>query len=223
MGFGAARPAQRPSMLAGFVGPIADVPAAINAGADFVIVESAGATPDGAALRTAAGELPLAVAAKVESLDGAKALFEAKVDALLVWDDTNAAALLVEDLGYVMVLPSTPEEEFLRGLATLNLEAVVLERLPSPLTLAGQVQVNRVAALTGKPLLCIARSGLSPEELQSLRSAGAVGVLSGADQVAGLKEAIAALPPRRQRKDDRPVVSLPRGQIASDNHDDDDE
>jgi hypothetical protein len=198
MGFGAARPVQRPSMLVGFLGPAGDVAAAKTAEADFLIVESAGEAPDGAVLRTAAGDLPLAVASKIDSLDGAKSLQAAGVDALLVWDD-------------------------MRGIDSLNLEAVVLEKLPSPFTLGAQMQVSRIAGLAHKPLICLAPNGLNQEELQCLRSAGAVAVLTGAAQVAALKQAVAAMPPRKQRRDERPVVSLPRGQVPSDNHDDDDD
>jgi hypothetical protein len=223
MGFGAARPVQRPSMLVGFLGPAGDVAAAKTAEADFLIVESAGEAPDGAVLRTAAGDLPLAVASKIDSLDGAKSLQAAGVDALLVWDDTAAAALLSEDLGYVLVLPASPDELYLRGIDSLNLEAVVLEKLPSPFTLGAQMQVSRIAGLAHKPLICLAPNGLNQEELQCLRSAGAVAVLTGAAQVAALKQAVAAMPPRKQRRDERPVVSLPRGQVPSDNHDDDDD
>jgi hypothetical protein len=223
MGFGAARPVQRPSMLVGFVGPIGDVAAAQTAGADFIIVESPGQLPDGAVLRTAAAELPLGVSTKVEKLDEAKSLREAGVDALLVWDDTAAAALLDEDLGYVMVLPASADEDYLRGLDSLNLEAVILEKLPSPFTLGAQMQVSRTAGLARKPLICMAPNGLNQEELQCLRSAGAVAVLTGSSHISDLKQAVAALPARRQRRDERPVVSLPRGQVPGDNHDDDDE
>jgi hypothetical protein len=224
MGFGAARPVQRPSMLVGFVGPAGDVAAAKTAGADFIIVEAAGEEPDGEVLRTAAGDLPLAVASKVGTLDAVNKLQTAGVDALLVWDDTAAAALLSEELGYVLVLPSSPDEFYLRGIESLNLEAVVLEKLPSPFTLGGQMQVSRIAGLARKPLICMAPNGLSQEELQCLRSAGAVAILTGSSKVEEVKQAVAAMPPRRQRRDDRPVVSLPRGQIpGGDNHDDDDE
>ena len=223
MGFGAARPAARPSMLVGFIGPERDLAAAVTAGADFALVESSGA-PDGKGLRTAAGDLPLGVATSVDGSEAAKALKEAGVDAVLVTDGTAASALLNEDLGYVLTLPAAAEENYLRALDSLNLEAVLLETLPSPLTVAAQIELSRIAALARKPLLCKATSALTKDDLQCLRAAGCVGLLTDAASVASLKESVAALPAKRQRKDDRPVVSLPRGsQAPAEEADDDDD
>jgi hypothetical protein len=222
MGFGSARATQRPSMLVGFIGDAADLDAAVKAGADFALVES-GPAPDAKDLRGKAGDLPLLVSSKLTGRDAADALHEAGVDAALVSDDTPASALLIEDLGYVLTLPAAAEELYLRSLDSLNLEAVLLRTLPAPLTVAAQIQLNLIAGLARKPLLCLLDAVLDKDDLQSLRAAGAVGLLTSAANVAGLKEAVAALPPRRQRRDDRPMVSLPRGQAPAEHDDDDDD
>jgi hypothetical protein len=211
-------------MLVGFFGPAADVEAAKTAGADFLVVESIASTPDAKALRTSAGDLALGVATKVETSDAAQALQEGGVDAALVWDETPAAALQADDLGYVLVLAASADEAYLRALDGLNLEAVLLEKLPSPLTVGAQMGVARISALGRKPLLCLVPGGMAEDELLSLRSAGAVGLMTGAANIAALKEAVAALPAKKQRRDDRPVVALPRaGQAADHGHDDDDD
>jgi hypothetical protein len=88
---------------------------------------------------------------------------------------------------------------------------------------AAQIELNRIAGLARKPLLCQLGAVLDKDDLQSLRAAGAVGLLTSAANVAALKDAVAALPPRRQRRDDRPVVSLPRGQAPAEHDDDDDD
>ena len=223
MGFGAARPAQRPSMLVGFMGPEGDLAAAVSAGADFALVESSG-TPDAKGLRTSAGSLPLGIASAIADSEAAKTLQEGGVDALLVNDSTPAAALLNEDLGYVLTLPAGAEELYLRSLDSLNLEAVLLETIPSPLTVAAQIELGRIAGLARKPLLCKATPGLSKDDLQCLRAAGCVGLLTDAGSIASLKESVAALPLKKQRKEDRAVVSLPRGgQAAAEEHEEEDE
>ncbi|HLF79256.1 MAG TPA: hypothetical protein VJB57_17380, partial [Dehalococcoidia bacterium] len=160
MGFGAARPAQRPSMLVGFIGPLGDVAAASSAGADFIIVEASGSAPDAPALRTAAGDLPLGVATKVETAEAAKALQEGGVDCALVWDDTPAVALQAEELGYLLVLSASADETYLRSIDGLNLEAVILEKVPTPLTVGRQMEVSRIAGLGRKPLLCLVPGGI---------------------------------------------------------------
>lgn len=222
MGFGTNRAAPRPSMLVGFIGAAGDLDAAVKAGADFALVES-GAAPDAKDLRSKTGDLPLVLSSKLNGRDAANSLHEAGVDAALVSDDTPASALLIEDLGYVLTLPAAAEELYLRSLDSLNLEAVLLRTLPAPLTVAAQIELNRIAGLARKPLLCQLDTLLDKDDLQALRSAGAVGLLTSAANVAALKAAVAALPPRRQRRDDRPVVSLPRGQPPAEHDDDDDD
>lgn len=222
MGFGAARPATRPSMLVGFIGPASELEAAVKAGAEFALVQSeAGA--DAAALRSTAAALPLVVSTALGGKDAANALHEAGIDALQVNDATPAGALLSEDLGYVLAVTTAAEELYLRSLDSLNLEAVLLESVSSPLTVASQIELTRVANLAHKPLLCHLTAVLEKDDLQCLRSAGAVGLLTSAANVGALKEAVAALPARKQRKDDRPVVSLPRGAAAEPDHGDDDD
>jgi len=209
-------------MLVGFAGSVGDLDAAVKAGADFALVDS-NAARDVKELRSKVGDLPLLVSSKLGGREAANSLHEAGVDAALVSDDTPASALLIEELGYVLTLPAAAEEIYLRSLDSLNLEAVLLQTLPAPLTVAAQIELNRIAGLARKPLLCQLDSVLDKDDLQALRSAGAVGLLTGTANIAALKEAVAALPPRRQRRDDRPVVSLPRGQAPAEHDDDDDD
>jgi hypothetical protein len=237
MGFGAARPAAKPSMLVGFLGPAGDLEKAREAGAEIVIVESN--SPGGLGkLLGASPELP-ADAFKVDTsktqpggiftdpdVAGAKALKERGFD-FIVFDagNTPAAATLDEDLGYVLAL-SSHEETFLRSLGALQLDAIYYGDMPSPLTVAKQLEVMRAASLAGKPLFVKVDADVSNEDMQCLRGAGVVAVLvASADAVAPVKATVAALPARKARKDDaRPVVSLPRGAAPEEHdHDDDDE
>jgi len=238
MGFGAARPAAKPSMLVGFLGAAGDLEKAREAGAEIVIVD-AHSSGGLSKLLGASPELP-ADAFKVDTskaqpggiftdpdVGGAKALKERGFD-FIVFDagSTPAAATLDEDMGYVLALASH-EESFLRSLGALQLDAIYYGDMPSPLSVAKQLEIMRAASLAGKPLLVKVAADVSNEDLQCLRGAGVVAVLVGtSDSVAKVKETVAALPARKARKDDaRPVVSLPRGAAPEehDHGDDDDE
>jgi hypothetical protein len=159
--------------------------------------------------------------ATVADSAGAAALKDAGLDFLVVTDSTPAAALLEDDLGYALTLPNAPEELFLRSLAPMTFEALYLAETPSPLTVAGQIGLSRIAGLAGKPLLTSAPAAASKDDLRCLRSVGVAGVITDVAGVATLKETVKSLPPRRSRREDRAVVSLPHGSVAA--HDDDDD
>jgi hypothetical protein len=230
MGFGAARPAAKPSMLVGFLGPSGDLEKARDAGAEIVIVDAHSSGGLGKLLG-ASPELP-ADAFKVDTskaqpggiftdpdVAGAKALKERGFD-FIVFDAnaTPAAATLDEDIGYVLALASH-EETFLRSLGALQLDAIYYGDMPSPLSVSKQLEIMRAASLAGKPLFVKVAADVSNEDLQCLRGAGVVAVLAAAEAVAKVKETVAALPARKSRKDDaRPMVALPRG-AATEEHD----
>jgi len=239
MGFGAARPAAKPSMLVGFLGAAGDVVKARDAGADLLIVD---ARPSGglSKLLGASNELP-ADAFKVDTTQvqspagafadpdagGAKALKDKGFDFIVFEpENTPAGALLDEDMGYVLALTSSAEDSALRAFSSLQLDAVFYGDMPSPLTVGKQADLMRAASLVGKPLLVRVPADVSSEDLQCLRGAGVVGLLvNAADAVTKVKETVAALPARKAKRDDaRPMVSLPRGQApAEEEADDEDE
>jgi hypothetical protein len=226
MGFGAARPAAKASMLVGFFGPAADAAKARDAGAEFILIDARATALNPAAakaLRDQAGDLPIGAWTPVAGSADAKALREAGVDFLIVADASPAAALLNDDLGYVLALPSQPDETFLRSLEPLSLEALLLGDVPSPLTVAGQMELSRAGAIARRPLLCDLEASVSSDDLLCLRAAGVVGVMVGAAGIAALKQTVASLPPRRTRREERAVVSLPRGNAAVTPEEDDDD
>jgi len=229
IGFGAARPAPKPSMLTGYAGLLAGAAAAHAAGAEVVLVDArAGglAAADVKKLRGQAGDSPLGAWASVADAEAAKSLREAGLDFLVVEADSTPASVLLDDqLGYVLALTGPFDEHFLRSLEPLAFEALLLTEPPDTLTVARQIELTRVSALARKPLLAFAEPGITGDDLQCLRAAGIVGVLVSEDAVSAVKERVAALPPRRGRRDERAVVSLPRGPVAAaaDEDDDDDD
>jgi hypothetical protein len=223
LGFGAARPAPKASMLVGFFGSASDAAKARDAEADFLLIDARNGGIDAARLRGLAGDLPLGAWTHAADSAAAKTLREAGLDFLIVDTDSPAAAMLDDDLGYVLALPAQPDEIFLRSLEPLGLEALLLAEVSSPLTVAGQIDLSRSAALARRPMLYDLRDVASADDLLCLRAAGVVGVMTGAAGLADLKAAVAALPPRRSRREERAVVALPRGQVAAEVDDDDDD
>jgi hypothetical protein len=223
MGFGAVRAEPRPTMLVGYFGTEADVSKARDAGADFVLVDARNGKIDAAKLRGQAGDLPLGAWTSARDSAAARAMREGGLDFLVVAEDSPAASMLDDDLGYVLALPSQPEEAFLRSLEPLSLEALLLHNVPSPLTVAGELELTRTGALARRPIICETSSGSSADDLQCLRAAGVVAVLTDAGGLAKLKETVKALPQRKARREERAVVSLPRGQAAVSDDDDDDD
>jgi len=225
MGFGAARSAAPPTMLVGALIDGDDVASVVAAGADVVLLNVGGSlsAENVKKAREAAPAAVIGAMASVADSDEAKALKDAGLDFLVVSDLTPAAALLEDDLGYALALPNQPEELFLRSLGPMSFEVLYLAETPSPLTVGGQIALSRVAALAGKPLLTRAPGDASKDDLRCLRSVGVAGVITDAAGVAALKDTVASLPPRRGKREDRAVVSLPHGSVAAHEHDDDDD
>ena len=224
MGFGAARPAAKPSMLVGYRGGADKAAAAKQAGADILLVEGGADASKVKQLREQSGEAPLGTLGGSRDSATTKGLREAGLDFLaLEADSTPAAALLDDDMGYLLVLQDDPEELFLRSLEALQLDAVFLPKVSTPLSVADQIRVAGVGLLARKPLIVQVKADAAPEDLQCLRAAGVVAVVvEGAPEgVTKLKETVAGLPARKQRRDDRPVVSLPRGPAPIEEEDDD--
>jgi hypothetical protein len=224
MGFGAARTAAPPTMLVGALVDAAGVAAAVSAGADVVVLSAASLSPDDVKkAREAAPDAVIGAMASVAGSEAATALKTAGLDFLIVTDSTPAAALLEDDLGYALALPNQPEELFLRSLSPMSFEALYLAQTPSPLTVAGQIGLSRIAALAGKPLLTRAPGDASKDDLRCLRSVGVAAVITETAGVAALKETVKSLPPRRGKREERAVVSLPHGGVGPHEHEDDDD
>ena len=227
MGFGAGRATSKPSLLVGLI--TADAAAIAATPAAVILLDGRGRSPskdDLTTARTAAAQKPLGLWSTVAGADAAKELQAAGVDFLLFDPEaTPAAALLEEELGYVISLPPAPEELYLRSLESLNLEGLYVDTAPTAPTVAQQIELNRIGLLGRKPLLVRVAADASRDDLQSLRGAGAGVILAEGtpERIAALQETVLALPPRRTRREERATVSLPRGQAAQPEEEDDDD
>lgn len=223
LGFGAARAAPKATMLVGAFGASAS-------GADILVLDGRKAAPTAADVNKAKGaEGVAALGLRADEIDRARLteLRKAGLDFLLFEPNATPASLLLDDeLGYVMALPADPDESFLRSLGPLHLDAFFLEDLPSPLTVARQLELTRIGVFGGHPAIARVKAGADKTDLECLRAAGVVALLvDDAAGVAALKETVMSLPPRRNRRDERPsvAVSLPRSQPQHDDDDDDDD
>ncbi len=232
MGFGAAKRAAKPPIIVGTLGPLAAaLAAAKDADADVAVIDARGSSLSKADLDKAAAEASgniIGALLDAVDIDQMKSLKDGGFDFVVFNPETTpAAAILDEDFGHVLALSAgtDTDEAFLRSIEPLSLDSVFLEEVPSPLTVADQLKISRINILSRKSLTCPVTADVSPEELRSLRAAGVrlVLVASGADAVKQVKEKVAGLPAVKADRQDRPVISLPRGQADADDEDDDDE
>lgn len=228
MGFGPARAAPKATMLVGVLAPAAAVAPAGDKGADVAIIdgrETDLSVDEVKRARLAVGEAPLGAWLGEVSRDAAAEMTKAGLDFIVVSpQSTPAEALLVEDLGFVLMLPESPEELFLRSLEALSLDALWLARVPSPLNVAGQLELNKIGLLARRPLVSEVAATASKSDLECLRAAGVVLLVLGpGDGVDRLKETVMSLPGRRLRREERPAVALPRAQAPVEEDEEDDE
>jgi hypothetical protein len=222
MGFGAARAAPKATMLVGVIGGAAG-------DADVVVLEARGKVPSPSDVERARGEGVAVVGLRANDVERSalEELRKGGLDFLLFDpDSTPAAALLDDQLGYVMAVSGEADEGYLRSLSPLNLDAFYLEDLPSPLTVARQLELTRIGVFGGRPIVARVKADADKTELECLRAAGVVVLLlEDASGVARLKETVMSLPPRRVRKDERPsiAVALPRTQPEHDHEEEEDD
>lgn len=199
MGFGTRAAEKDRALLLGVLGASAsDAGEAIDAGADFVALAAENADEAVATLDGLDG----LIGAQLESLanEGIEAVEEAGADFVIVKPETAAAGIVDSDLGLVLEVEEAWEEGPLRALAALSLDAVLVRAPVDDFTVARRISLSRVAALCGAPLLVTVALDISSADLEALRETGAGGVVptegTGADELAGLIEQLAAVPLR---------------------------
>ena len=191
-------------------------------GADFVILEDVARSKVKGVAKVDAS---VGVAGDFDS-DTLEALAKAGVDfVVLAGPGADAAPLVDESLGHVMVLDSELDDTYLRLLGDLGLDALLVAAPEAPLTVERLLAVRRLSALARTPLLANARPDIDEKSLELLRDSGVAGiVLDDAGKLAALKKRIAALPPRGRRKEDHSDAVIPaQASGGSHDHDEDDD
>jgi hypothetical protein len=224
LGFAAAVATKaRPTMLvAARVNDAGKAADAASKGADIVIIEGA-----------SAGKLK-GLDKTAEAAIGASGDFDREASAQLrdfgvdfvVLDGVSAAAggLLDEKTGHVLAINGDLDDISLRLLGDLGLDALIVPAPELPLTVERLLTVRRLSALTRTPLLAEVPADIDAASLELLRDSGVAGVvLSDAGKAGGLKERIAALPPRGRRREDHAEALISSQAAAGHDHGDDED
>jgi hypothetical protein len=223
IGFAAASRASNPSMLLAVSFSTPDAKRASDAatkGADTCLFGPADGRPsDVEAAVKEVGDAPCGVWYRHLDAQVAEQLTEAGADYIVFdADAASAAALLGSDVGYVLAYETDLTDIYVRTLQSFPLDAVFLRDWRSPLTVRGQMDLVRLASLSGKPIMLTISPDIDARELESLRDAGvAIVALDGDDKrsleaLPALRKAIDSLPPRRRRREERPEAIVPRAE-----------
>lgn len=225
MGFAAAA-ATRPSpqlLTIAIVEDAAAVPALIEAGAGALISTSLDSL---GALVEAAGDVPVGVRVDATTVADATRAREAGVDFIAFNDgETEAEALLEHEPGRVLLIESDVDEERLRMLAGMRLDAIIVAPPAQPLTVREQLRLRRIADAAGAPLIAPTGEAPTTATLHAWRNAGTLAVLVPGDValVTATVAAAEAVPaPQPPRDDERGIALVPSVADGAGDLDDDD-
>lgn len=229
MGFGAAvREQPRAMLLLARAADESQAKAALEAGADAVVIYAE--APRAVAIldslsghRACAGVLTL-------SLDeaSAAALAGAGCDFVISGlEGTESVAVDTDRMGHVLIAREAMEDNTLRAIAPLGLDALYLEREAGGTMLANQLGLVRLATFSSTPLLVTVAAKTSAAELRVLRDSGVGGVVApegaSAAQLKGLIKALVDVPaPKKSRRDGGEMAIVPSAAAGHAGHDDGD-
>lgn len=198
--------------------------AAADAGADAVVFT--GPSGEVGAAADAAGK-PTAVWLLDADRTSVQASHDAGAD-FFVFDDgrAHASSMAVEEIGRVLVLGADHDEQRLRSIAAIDLDAVLVAGDPNALTVRDLLALRRVAAYVGAPLLVASEQVPTTPALEAWRDAGAAAVLVRGDAAVlrAVVESAEAVPAPRKRRNEGviPSIGLRGASPAEHDHEDDD-
>jgi hypothetical protein len=171
--------------------------------ADAVLLpESAG---DAAIKEASKGAVPVGVRLAKGDRERVAELRAAGIDFIVLTEESAASALMDEEASYILDVPGEPTDTDLRALDALPLEALLAPPVQGPLTIRRSVNLRRFVTFARKPLLLPVNGQIEPADLEALRELNVLLLLTPAADAAGLREKVAALPPRRHRRAERGV------------------
>lgn len=196
---------------------------AVEAGADALLYR--GEVDGCAAVVEAAAGLPVGCRLEAATAEQTAAAAAAHAD-FFVFDDARASAeaLLERGLGRVLLLRDAPDEERLRTLAPLDIDAILLAAPSSTPTVRDQLLLRRIVELAHAPLIMPAAGVVPTSTLEVWRDGGAPVVLVATEQAGDLAALVVAArevrPPQR-RSEERPDALVPSTAGAHDDDEDD--
>lgn len=198
---------------------------AIEADVDFVIVRAG----DASEAATAIGEIgetrtPVGVWLSELDVDGAKKLAEAGADFVASpLEGTKAEAVDTDALGHILAVTGEIDDTTLRTLGALGLDGMFVKRPAGEMTLQTQVDLARLAVLSGMDLLVSSQAEVSSSELRVLRDSGAVAIVatdgSTGDELRALNDRLRTIPPKRSKARANDAPLLPTAPPAAEEHD----
>lgn len=221
-GFTATRTAERSIRQVLVIAEVSDASGAaqaVTAGADILL--HTGALESLAEVVTAASGHVVGRTVEAATAADATAVQEAGAH-FLAFDDhhTDAAALLVQSIGYVALLGQEDDAD-LRLLRPLDLDGAIVAAPPSQLTVRDQLRLRRSADLVRKPLFARVSAAIDASTLEVWRDAGVVAVVvSDAGLISDIAQAADAVPRPRESTERREVV-VPAMQVPTDEDDED--
>ena len=217
MGFGAAARKHLPSLL--LVAIAGDhwartASEAIDAGADVLLFAGRPADNEIEEAVAAAKDRACGLLAPDASPEQLARLREAGVDFAIVGPNAPAGAVTEEKFSLAFQLRDDLTDIQLRALDGMPFEALYIDRDAAPATIMRLVELQRIVALTRKPLIIHAPVESGPSDLVALRDAGAAMIAldmkerNATDALRKLRETVDGLPRRRLRREERDRVAL---------------
>jgi hypothetical protein len=205
--------------------------AASKGGANMLLLTDAEIVGDAAAISaiTAAVDIPCGLRLDRPEEGTPEAAKKLGLDYLRIEDhDTPAAALLDEEVGFVLSLEDDVTDTFLRTLESMSFDALYAGELSRPFTLRRQLELRRIAGMAHRPLILRARDSFSSRDLECLRDSGVAAMLieggSGSEEsLAALRSSVDAMRPRRRNRTEREATMATIPSVAHSSEDADDE
>jgi hypothetical protein len=212
------------------VGNAGEAKAALEAGADAVLFQSGSASIAAGAMKEVTGPRVAAGAAlPVLSVKDAETLAEAGCDFVISpLETTDSAAVDTERMGHLVNASENMEDNTLRALAPLGLDALFVQRSGGSMKLGEQLGLVRIASFASTGLMVTIPSSIEVADLRVLRDSGTVAVVAppgaSASELTELVERLKAVPPpRKGKREGNDIAIVPTSKGGGDHdHDDDD-
>lgn len=182
--------------------------AALEAGADAVLLHFGDAATAAKELQGVTGpKIAAGVLLDTFSEADAETLHAAGCDFVISpLDTTDSGAIDNDKMGHVVIASESLEDNTLRSLGPLGLDALYVERPHGAMKLAGQLGLVRIASFAGTGIMATIDAGASVTDLRVLRDSGVVAVVAPASSTpADLAEIVTRLkavpPPRKARRE----------------------
>lgn len=196
----------------------------LNAGADVAIACATDSQGVRSVIEGLSGGKATA-GAWVSAIDaaGAEALRSAGCDFVIsTIEGTAAAAVDPDRMGVVVAVEGGLDDSTLRAMAPLGLDGLFVERSPGNMNLAAQLELVRLATLSGTPLLVTASAAITVDELRVLRDSGVAAIVlpenvTPAD-ITAVTERLRAVPARKPKREGQEIALVPSVAAGIEDH-----